>query len=293
MRILILGVSGLIGHKLYQKLGDRFGDVFGTLHGSRDRFGWTGMFDGPEIFDNVDVRDFQRLEGILQSINPDVVLNCAGITKRRPEINQPLQAIAVNSLFPHILAEWAGNNGKRVIHFSTDCVFNGERGDYTEESVTTGEDMYGKTKALGEIRYDHTLSIRSSFVGRELSVHSELLDWFLQQRGKTIKGFRQAWYSGLSTIEMSRIVGDIIEHHTEISQLHQLSIEKPISKYELLCLARDAFGVDVEIVPDDAFEIKPTLDSSLLRSKIDLRIPDWKTMMADLAAENGMYKDLS
>jgi dTDP-4-dehydrorhamnose reductase len=293
MRILILGVSGLIGHKLFQKLSARFGDVHGTLHGGRQRFEECGLFRGPEISENVDVLDFEQLELILQVINPDVVLNCAGITKRRAEVNDPLYAIAVNSLFPHKLAAWSRDHGKRVIHFSTDCVFDGATGGYTEASPTTGKDPYGQTKALGEIRYDHALTIRSSFVGRELAVHSELLDWFLQQRGKTIKGFTQAWYTGISTLEMARIVGDIIEIHPDLSGLYQLSIERPVSKYDLLCMARDAFNFDVEIVPDHSFEIRPTLDSTLLRSKIDVALPTWPDMMRSLAAEKEPYKKLS
>jgi dTDP-4-dehydrorhamnose reductase len=290
MRILILGVSGLIGHKLYQKLSTRFGDVFGTLHGDRSRFAWTGLFNGLNVVEHVDVSNFAQLEGVLQAISPDVVLNCAGITKRRPEINLSLQAIGVNALFPHRLAKWAELHNRRVIHFSTDCVFDGAVGNYTETSPTTGKDAYGQTKALGEIRYDHTLTLRSSFIGRELSVHSELLDWLLQQRGNTIKGFTKALYSGISTIEMARIVGDLIEHHPEINGLHQLSTPEPISKYELLCMARDAFDVEVEIIPDDTFEIKPTLDGSLLRSKLQINLPTWPVMMRDLATEQFVYR---
>lgn len=293
MKIMILGASGLIGHKLLRRLSERFGDVYGTLHGDRERFSWTGLYSGKNIFDHVDARDFPRIKRLLDEISPDVVLNCIGITKRRPEIEIPLQAVAVNSLFPHQLADWAKDSGKRIIHFSTDCVFDGAEGDYTEESPTTGKDAYGQTKALGEIRYDHTLTLRSSFVGQELACHSELLDWFLQQRGKTIKGFTKAWYSGISTQEMARIVGDIIADEKELNQLHQLSVSKPISKYDLLCLARDAYEFDVEIIPDDSFEIKPTLDSSLLRSKMKIVLPSWKEMMQGLASEAHLYKTLS
>lgn len=293
MRILVLGVSGLIGHKLFQKLSTRFGDVHGTLHGGRDRFDSYGLFKGPETIENVDVLEFDRLQEILLQVNPDVVLNCAGITKRRAEVNDPLCAIAVNSLFPHKLAAWARERGRRVIHFSTDCVFDGAVGGYTEASPTTGKDSYGQTKALGEIHYDHTLTIRSSFVGRELAVYSELLDWFLQQRGKTIKGFTQAWYTGISTLEMARIVGDIIEGHPDLNGLYQLSTEQPVSKYDLLCMAKDAFNFDVEIVPDHSFEIKPTLNGSLLRSKIKVALPSWPEMMHHLAAELEFYKKLS
>ncbi|MGB7286183.1 MAG: SDR family oxidoreductase [Salaquimonas sp.] len=292
MKILILGASGLIGHKLLQKLRGRFDDVTAVLHGSAERFSSTGLFDGRNIVENVDVFDFSAVGILLDSTRPDVILNCAGITKRRPEINEPIRAIKVNSLFPHLLAEWAGENNCRVIHFSTDCVFNGKDGNYDENSPTNGDDAYGRTKALGEIRYDHCLTIRSSFIGRELSVHSELLDWFLQQKGKTIKGFTRAMYSGISTIEMARIVGDIIEYHPDIGGLHQLSKLEPISKYDLLCLAKKSFGLDVEIVPDDDFEIDATLNGSLLRSKMPIELPSWARMMDELAAEQSLYRNL-
>lgn len=293
MRILIFGVSGLIGHVLYQKLTQRFGDVFGTLHGGRNRFKQYSLFGTERILENVDVADFDNVTAIGAKLKPDVILNCAGITKRRPEVNDPLRAITVNSLFPHRLAAWGEKHNARVIHFSTDCVFDGSKGDYTEDDITTGRDAYGQTKALGEICYDHSLTIRSSFIGRELAVHSELLDWFLQQRGQRIKGFTRAWYSGISTIEMARIVGDIIEYHPDVSGLKQLSVAEPVNKYDLLCMARDAFGIDVEIVPDDEFEIKPILLGDRLRSEINYQLPSWPDMMQELAKESDFYPELS
>lgn len=290
--IVILGASGLIGHKLFEILGQRFDNVIAVLHGSKDRFSACGLFEGGNVVDNIDVRDFDAVTSMLEAKGADVILNCAGITKRRPEVNIPLIAITVNSLFPHRLADWAGERGKRVIHFSTDCVFDGADGPYTEESPTTGKDAYGKTKALGEIDYPHSLTLRSSFIGRELSVHSELLDWFLAQRGQIIKGFTNAMYSGVSTQVLSRIVGDIIEKHPGLGGLYQLSVAEAISKYDLLCLARDAFGVDVEIIPDGDFVSKPILDSTKLRGEIPLDIPTWPEMMARLAADTKLYPAL-
>jgi len=286
MRIAILGASGLIGHKLFEKLGERFGDdVYAVLHRQKADFAETGLFEGPRVIEDVRALEFEKLEGILHVLQPDVVLNCVGITKRRPTVNDPEYAIGVNSLFPHRLANWAKEHGRRVIHFSTDCVFNGQDGPYTEDSPTTGEDAYGRTKALGEIRYDHCLTIRSSFIGRELSEFSELLEWFLAQEGQTIKGFTNALYSGVSTIYMSEVVGDIIERHQDLGGLLQLATPEPISKYDLLCTARDAFDVNVEIVPDGDFVIKPTLDGSKLRAAIGYEVPSWKDMMAELAAD--------
>ncbi len=293
MRIAILGASGLIGHKLTQKLSARFSDVVPVLHGKKARFSQYDLFQGHTTVEGMDVADHVAVFTQLEEIKPQVVLNCAGITKRRAEVNDPLTAIAVNSLFPHRLANWAKAHGVRIIHFSTDCVFDGSEGDYTESSVTTARDAYGQTKALGEIRYDHSLTIRSSFIGRELEVHSELLDWFLLQNGKKIKGFTRALYTGVSTIEMARVVGDLIEHHPEIGGLYQLSVPEPISKYDLLCLARDAHDIDVEIVPDEEFEIKPTLDGSRLRHDAGVVVPTWPEMMDALATERHFYKTLS
>ena len=188
----------------------------------------------------------------------------------------------VNSLFPHKLANWAKINDKRVIHFSTDCVFDGKIGNYNEKSLTTAEDLYGRTKALGEINYSHTLTIRSSFIGQELFDKTELLDWFLSQDGKQIKGFKNTLYSGVSTIFMSRLVANIILNFPDLSGLYQLSPEKPISKYDLLSIAKDTFGVNVEIIPDVMHIHTPTLDSSKLRTELNLKIPSWVEMMREL-----------
>jgi dTDP-4-dehydrorhamnose reductase len=269
---------------------DRFHTV-PIIHRSESDFERFGIFGDAAIW-NVDVLDFDHVAGILHAVRPDVVLSCAGITKRKPAINDPLQAIGVNALFPHRLAEWAANNNARVIHFSTDCVFDGADGPYDEDSVTTGKDAYGQTKALGEIRYDHCLTIRSSFIGRELMDGSELLDWFLSQEGSTIRGFSRAFYSGVSTTFMSRLVADIIEHHPELSGLYQLSTEQPVSKFDLLTMAGEAFGSNIVIEDDPSFETMPTLDGSRLREAIDFSIPSWPDMLAELAAEPHYNQDV-
>jgi len=285
MKIVILGAAGLIGHKLYQIMQAAGHDTYGLLHGKKSAFPKIDFLQTDLIIESVEVMDFDKLHGILHVIQPDVVLNCIGITKRKEEVNDPVQALGVNALFPHRLANLAKDMNFRVIHFSTDCVFNGEAGNYNEESNTTGEDAYGKTKALGEIRYPHTLTIRSSFIGRELAGKTELLEWLISENGNTIKGFTEAWYSGVSTIFMAKTVLDIVENYPNISDLHQLSTPEPISKYNLLCLARNAFKLDIEIIPDSSFEIKPTLDGTRLKNAINLSIPTWQDMMNELAAD--------
>lgn len=288
MRILVLGVSGLIGHNFLQELSASF-EVFGTLHKSKNRYGNRSLFSGKNVIENINVSEFEIFKGVLYAVNPDVILNCIGITKRKVEINNPFEVLTINSVFPHQLANWAKSNQKRVIHFSTDCVFNGETGNYTEESITTAEDVYGRTKALGEIIYDHTLTIRSSFIGQELFGKTELLEWFLAQDGKEIKGFTKTFYSGVSTIFMARVVSNIISNFPKLSGLYHLAPDKPISKYELLCLSKEAFQVNVNIIPDNEHVHCPTLDATKLKREINLIVPSWKEMMFELGANKGRY----
>lgn len=284
MRIAILGVSGLIGHTLLKTLSNEF-EIFGILHKKKDYYNNLELFNGNNIIENIDVKERVKLYGALSAINPDVILNCVGITKRKQEIHDLTNAININSLFPHELAMFAKENNIKVIHFSTDCVFDGKLGNYTEESNTTAEDIYGKSKALGEIKYENALTIRSSFIGHELFSKTELLEWFLSQEGKTVKGFTKAMYSGVSTKYLSNVVATIIRDYPTLSGLRHLSIDKPISKYDLLCLARDAYGINVEIIPDNTFEIMPTLNGNKLRNELNLSVPAWGKMMSELAQE--------
>jgi dTDP-4-dehydrorhamnose reductase len=288
MRILILGVSGLIGHRLLLELSSDF-EVFGTLHRKKNQYLSLPLFSGNNIIEGVDILDFEILKGIMIAINPDVILNCVGITKRKIEINSTFEPIVINALFPHQLAGWAKENQKRIIHFSTDCVFDGKLGNYNEKSLTTAEDIYGKTKALGEINYSHTLTIRSSFMGQELFDKTELLDWFLAQDGEQINGFKNTFYSGVSTIFMARVVKDIILNFPELSGIYQLAPEKPISKFELLSIAKNAFNVNVDIKPDETHVHLPTLDATKLRSKMNLIVPSWNEMMSELALNKEFY----
>jgi dTDP-4-dehydrorhamnose reductase len=287
-RVLILGVSGLIGHKLYQTLNQDF-EVFATIHKAKENYGNLPIFSSDNVIEKVDVLDFENLEKVILTVNPDVILNCVGITKRKinPEIKE--EVIFVNSVFPHKLANWAKKHNKRVIHFSTDCVFDGKIGNYTEESLTTAEDLYGRTKALGEINYNHTLTIRSSFIGQELFDKTEMLDWFLSQENKTINGFKKVFYSGVSTKYMANVVANIIQNFPNLSGLYQLAPENPIAKYDLLCIAKEAFDINVQINSSEDFVHNPTMNSTKLRTALNLKVPSWQEMLNDLALDKNFY----
>jgi len=292
MRILILGATGMLGHKLWQRLSHRFDDVHATMRAARAAYAYCGLFDSPRIVEGVDATDFGALARVLDTIAPQTIVNCIAVTKRREATDDALASIELNAALPHRLAAWAAKHGARVIHFSTDCVFDGKSGGYTEASPTNAEDIYGKTKALGEIEGPHALTLRTSFIGRELGRGTELLEWFLAQRGQRIRGYSNALYTGVSTPWMADRVGDLIEHHPTLSGLWQVA-SPVISKFDLLGLARKAYNLPVEIDADDSVVVRRNLDGSRFARTTGIVTPDWQTMMHDLAADPTPYAQWS
>lgn len=289
MRVLVLGASGLIGHTLVRELS-RYYEVYGTLHFSKSHYDNIFFRKHSFIFD-IDIMNFDIVKGIIYALKPDYIINCVGITKRKIDKQNIEDATFVNACFPHKLVRFAQLNENRVIHFSTDCVFDGKKGNYLEEDLTTAEDIYGRTKALGEIiNYNNCLTIRSSFIGQELYSKTELLDWFLSQDGNSIKGFKNTLYSGVSTIFMTKVVRKVIDSFPEISGLYNLAPSIPISKYDLLNLAKDIFDVHVKIIPDYSIIHKPTLDGSKFKEITGIVIPDWREMLEELALFKHHYK---
>lgn len=288
MRILICGISGMIGHKIWQTLARQNEDLFGTLHGRRDALERYQLFDDRvvEQFEAADLNDVTKL---LDKVRPALIVNCIGITKRKPEANEVEKMFMVNARFPHHLARWAVGNAARVIHFSTDCVFDGADGNYTERSVMTASDLYGQTKYFGELDYDHCLTIRTSMIGRELTGRTELLEWFLGQNGKRITGYKNARYSGLTTVAMAKLLPRLIYDYPQLCGKYQVA-GPAITKYQdLLCSLRDAFGLKVDIVPDETFHCDRTLQSSKFSAATGLTVPSWKEMIAELAADSEFY----
>src|SRR5664280_3037079 len=182
-KIMVLGGAGMLGHKMFQVLRERFADVFCTVreHELEAPLDRVELLQGRDVLQGVDVTDSWALDAILSAFRPEYVINCVGIIKQRAEAVSPIPSITLNSLLPHKLAQMATQWGGRVIHFSTDCVFSGKRGEYTEEDHSDAEDLYGKTKFLGEVTVANALTLRTSIIGRELTQHRSLLDWFLAQ----------------------------------------------------------------------------------------------------------------
>lgn len=280
MRILILGGTGMLGHTLWQYFSLRFADTYTTIRQSRAAYDKYELFTSDKVIDSVDVVDFQMLTGIMKCIKPDFILNCIGITKRRKEADMAIHAITLNALLPHKLLEWGKNNSAKVVNFSTDCVFDGGQGNYTEESPPNATDLYGKTKALGEIQGENALTLRSSFIGTELHAGTELLEWFLSQTG-AVKGFKNAIYSGLTTLELSRIIENIMVNHPGVTGIYNISSD-PISKFDLLMLIKGKMHLDVEIVPDETVRCNRSLDSTKFRKEFSYTPPTWEVMVDEL-----------
>lgn len=283
MRLLVLGGSGMLGHKLFSHLSKRYPDTYATLKQGKSHYEDSGLFESDKVIDNLDVTDFDVLTGAMKCIRPDFIFNCTGITKRRKEADESIQAIAINSLFPHKLAHWAGRNSARAVIFSTDCVFDGIKGNFDEESPTNATDIYGKTKALGEVRSEHALTLRSSFIGTELGKGTELLEWFLSQK-ETVHGFTNAIYTGLTTLELCWVIENILLHHKNASGIYNISSD-PISKYDLLSLIKRKMNLDVEIVPDEKFRCDRSLDSGKFRKTFNYSPPSWEQMIDELSSD--------
>jgi dTDP-4-dehydrorhamnose reductase len=288
MRILILGGGGTLGHKLWQTLPSKFPDTFVSIRKTKDFYAKCGLFTGANVIDNLDLRDFAGLNRVLDEIKPSVIVNCAGITPRREDAHNDVNIITINSLLPHKLAAWCAANHARLIHFSTDCVFNGEKGNYNELSLSDANDLYGRTKALGEVISPYAFVLRTSMIGREIFGGTELLEWFLAQRGKKIKGYRKAVFSGLTTNQHAAVVGDVIGKSPALNGCYNVA-SQAVSKYDLLLMLREAYNLDVEIEPDDSVDCRRNLDGSKFVNATGFVCPSWRQMLAEMAADKTPY----
>jgi dTDP-4-dehydrorhamnose reductase len=208
MKILVVGSSGMIGSTVLRVLSEKNdSDVFGSIRDeSCKRFFSESI--AARLVAGVDVEQTDHLVKLLDQIRPDVVVNCAGLTKHKPEADDPLVSIPINTLMPHRLAGLCKLVGARLIHVSTDCVFSGAKGRYVEDDFADARDVYGKSKALGELHYPHTVTLRTSTIGHELQSQYGLLDWFLAQEGRC-KGYSRAIFSGLPTVVFAQSISSI------------------------------------------------------------------------------------
>ncbi len=284
MKVLVIGASGMIGSTVLRVMSEKKEwQLSGTVrNGDAKRF-----FSAPiaeRIVEGVDVEHPDALAKVLDAIRPDVVINCAGLTKHKPEAEDPLISIPINTLMPHRLAGLCKLAGARLIHVSTDCVFSGERGNYTEEDFADARDVYGKSKALGEVTYPHTVTLRTSTIGHEFETKYGLLEWFLSQEWRC-KGYNRAVFSGLPTVVFAEVVRDVVIPNPELSGLYHVAAQ-PINKFDLIKLIAKVYGKQIEIEPDDRLVIDRSLDATRFREATGYVAPGWLELIEMMHAYN-------
>lgn len=290
LKVLILGGAGMAGHKLWQILSDHF-DTYVTLRAEFDFYARFKLFDRAHAVDRVDTENFDSIIRAVSSVRPQVIINCIGIVKQHPAATDPLSSISVNALFPHRVAHLCRAAGIRLLHISTDCVFSGLKGNYCETEVADAEDLYGKSKFLGEVSYDGCLTLRTSMVGHELQTSHGLVEWLLSQEGKTIHGYRRAVFNGFTTKALAQIIADIIKEHPDMQGIWHVGSE-PVSKFELLSLIKMIYGLNVNIEADDTVVYDRSLNTSRFRRLTRFVSSPWPEMIEQMFADSKLYAKL-
>lgn len=277
-KVLLFGTTGMAGHIAYYFLRD------------------TGKYDITNVVYRmpltedsivVDVTDSKAVAEVVRMVRPEIILNCIGVLIRGSK-EHPDNAILINAYFPHLLKKLSDEVGAKLVHISTDCVFSGKKGNYTEEDFRDADDVYGRSKALGEVVNDKDLTIRTSIIGPELKKNGEgLFHWFMNQHGQ-VNGFKTAIWGGVTTLELAKAIDKAIEQ--EISGLIQLSNGVGISKYDLLVLFKEIWQKqDVEILPYDANDVNKSIAKS---EKFAYEVPDYRWMLQEQAAWMNAHKEL-
>jgi dTDP-4-dehydrorhamnose reductase len=277
----------MLGHRVWRELSERM-DAYAAVRRPYDKVASLGWFNRASVIDRVDASSDTDLDRAFSVARPDVVINAVGIVKQRDDAANAVQTIAINALLPHKLAARCADAGARLIHVSTDCVFSGSRGNYGEKDFPDARDLYGRSKLLGEVDRPNCLTIRTSMVGREIGSHRGLIEWFLAHRGETVPGFTRARFSGLSTAELARVIRAVIATHSELRGVWHVAGEQ-ISKFELLSIVNETFGLGTTIVADESFVCDRTLDAARFLNATGYRPPTWAAMVAEMAADPTPY----
>jgi len=279
-KILVLGAGGMLGNAVlryfagsdsYDAVGSvRSESAFRSLPESlRHRLVAAGNADDPD-----------QLIRLLGQVRPDIVINCIGLVKQLGEAKNPLAAIPINAVLPHRLAQCCELVGARLVHLSTDCVFSGRKGMYVEDDVADADDVYGRTKLLGEVDYPHAVTLRTSIIGHELAGHRSLVDWFLSQ-DRPVKGFTRAIFSGLPTVEIASVIDRYVIPNKDMHGLYHVSAA-PIDKASLLRLVADVYQKRIVIQDDDSFEIDRSLNSDRFKAKTGYHPAIWPVLIKQM-----------
>ena len=280
--VLVLGASGMLGNAVLQVFAQSPGySVVGTVRStSALRLLPESVRD--KVMAGVDVENLDILARVMGKVKPQIVINCIGLVKQLAEAADPLAALPINALLPHRLARLCELVQARLVHISTDCVFSGEKGAYTEDDPSDASDLYGRSKLLGEVDYPHAVTLRTSIIGHELNSAHGLINWFLAQRDR-VKGYRRAIFSGLPTAVVAGIIRDHVLPHPELHGVQHVSAA-PINKFELLSLVGEVYGVTTEVIPDDTMRIDRSLDSTRFSARTGFVADEWPKLIRRMHA---------
>lgn len=290
MRLLILGGTGMLGHKLWQEAAEPL-EAWTTIRGEELSGPAAAVLDPARVVTGVSAEDPESVARALERSEADAVVNCIGIVKQSSAAADPIPSVKVNSLFPHQAAAICRERGARFVHISTDCVFSGATGSYTEADAPDAGDLYGRSKLLGEATGPGSLTVRTSIIGRELGSSFGLVEWFLGEAGGSVRGFEKAIFSGFTTQALAAVLIEILTEHSELEGLWHVSAE-PIDKDRLLRMLRDAYEVEIEIEADDSVVIDRSLDSGRFRGATGWQPPGWQQMIDQMAADPTPYEEI-
>jgi dTDP-4-dehydrorhamnose reductase len=281
MRIAILGASGMLGSQLFQSSLERGLDVIGIARDTENLAKIFSKISANNLVKLNDVKDFFSLEEIIKSINPDYLINCIGIVKQSDLSKNHIESITINSLLPHVLEELGNKLDFKLIHVSTDCVFDGEIGNYKESDSSSANDLYGVSKFLGEVNYGKGITLRTSIIGHEISRNKHgLVDWFLGA-SSPVNGYKKAIFSGLTTYELSNVIFDKVIPLDLPAGTYHVSVD-PITKFDLLSLVNEIYCLNKTILPSEELVIDRSLDSSYFRKLVNYEVPCWKHLIEEM-----------
>ncbi|TPK79045.1 SDR family oxidoreductase [Mesorhizobium sp. B2-4-17] len=276
-KLLVLGASGMLGNAVFRFFSTSPGfQTFGSIRSRSHQRLFSEEVSG-NLVNLPDAENPDALLDLFADVAPDVVVNCIGLVKQLSSASDPLAAIPINAILPHRLARLCRIAGARLIHISTDCVFDGADGNYSESSRPNAYDLYGRSKLLGEVDYDNAITLRTSIIGRELNSAHSLIDWFLNQEG-SVKGFTRAIFSGLPTVELARVIRDFVLPNPALTGLYHVSAAA-ISKHDLLNIVAQIYAKEIRIEPDDRVGIDRSLNSSRFRHATGYEPPQWPALI--------------
>jgi dTDP-4-dehydrorhamnose reductase len=274
----------MLGHKLCQVIGPAF-ETFATFRTTPPNL--ADVFAHVHPIEGVSADDFASVAAAIRRVRPGYVINAIGVVKQREEAKQAIPSISLNALFPHQVAAVCREVSARLVQISTDCVFSGLKGHYTEADIPDPVDLYGRSKLLGEVDDESALTVRTSIVGRELGARRGLVEWFLGQAGGHVRGYANAIYSGLTTLALSHVVADIIRA-APIRGIWHVSSD-PVSKYDLLLKLNEAFATGTTIARDETVRCDRSLVSDRFWRETGFQRPAWTEMIRALADDPTPY----